>query len=128
MKNKGYLLDTSVLIWAMEKNPRLKPELISLLENPEVLVFVSVASIWEIVVKREKTPLKVPKNIVKSIKNVNFQILPIESDHVMEIERLSSYHNDPFDRMLISQARAEKLTLISSDKKIGKYKVKLLKV
>ena len=127
MKTKGYLLDTHVFIWAMEKNLRLTSEIVDLLKDPEILVFVSVASIWEIVIKRNKTPLKIPKNVVGSINSVGFEILQIDAPHVMETEKLPYHHKDPFDRILIAQARTEKITLITSDSKIGKYKVKLLK-
>lgn len=128
MRSRGYLLDTSVFIWLMEKSPRLSQKLFDLLGNPKIQVSVSVASIWEIVIKRKKTPLRVPQDIIKGIKSVNFLILPIEAYHVMEIEKLPDYHKDPFDRMLVAQARTENLTLITSDKKIWrKYKVSLLK-
>ena len=56
------------------------------------------------------------------------EILSVNLDHVLELKKLPEVHADPFDRMLVAQARVEKLTLISSDKKLGKYKLKFFKV
>lgn len=128
MRNRAYLLDTNIFIWLMEKSPRISQDLYRLLANPKVQVFVSVASIWEIVIKRKKTPLKVPRDIIRGIQSVNFSILPIEAQHVVGTEKLPDYHKDPFDRILVAQARAEKLYLITADKKIWKYKAPLLKI
>ena len=62
------------------------------------------------------------------MKNFEFEALSIDLNHILELEKLPDYHKDPFDRILISQAKAENLTLISSDRKIWKYKIKTLKV
>lgn len=128
MRSKGYLIDTHIFIWLMEKSPRIQKDLFIHLQNPHIPVFLSIANIWEIVIKRSKKPLRVPKDLMRSIKATNLLILPIEARHVLGIEKLPLHHKDPFDRILIAQAKAEDLTLITHDKKIWKYDVSILKV
>lgn len=129
VKSNSFLIDTEIFIWGMENSLSLSSKLKSLLRDPKNQIFLSTASVWEIVIRKAKGTLKVPKNIEESIKKAGFKILSIEISHVLEVEKLPSYqdHRDPFDRMLISQAKAENLTLITSDPKIWKYKVSILK-
>lgn len=122
-----YLIDTQVFIWLMEDNRKVSPEIRTLLQDPSINVFISIASIWEIVIKQAKGRLKIPKDIEKSIDELEFRVLPIEIFHVLGLRKLPNYHKDPFDRILISQAKVEKLTLISSDKKIWQYDLPLIK-
>lgn len=128
MRNKGYLLDTHIFIWLMEKSPRIQKDLFIFLKNPHLPVFLSLVSIWEIVLKRSKKPLRVPKNIMRGVNAANLLTLPIEMRHILGVEKLAYHHKDPFDRMLIVQAKEEKLTLITHDKKIWQYNVSILKV
>ena len=123
-----YLLDTHIFIWWLEADERLERGLKSIIDDPAYIKFVSIATFWEIVTKvhAKKLVLKIP---VKDIlKNFEFEALSIDLNHILELEKLPDYHKDPFDRILISQAKAENLTLISSDRKIWKYKIKTLKV
>lgn len=121
-----YLLDTHVFIWAMEENKRLSQDIKSKISDPDNKIFVSVATVWEIIIKKRKG-LKVPGDIPAGIQKSNFILLSIDINHVLEIEKLPGIHKDPFDRILIAQAKAEGLTLITSDKKIWKYKIALIK-
>jgi len=127
VSNKGFLLDTQVFIWWMEKNPRLSNELFKLLNDPQDQIFLSVASVWEMVIKKGKKKLKSPKDIEGGVKASGFSTLHIEILHVLGVEKLPSYHKDPFDRILIAQAKIENLTLITSDQKIWKYNIDILK-
>lgn len=127
MKSNGYLVDTQVFIWLMQRSPRLKRDLLLLLANPQVHLYLSTASIWEIILKRAKTPLKVPKNIVHGVEKAGFLLLPIDLEHILKVETLPLLHKDPFDRILIAQAHVEGLTLVTSDRKIWKYKLPILK-
>ncbi|MBI2039689.1 type II toxin-antitoxin system VapC family toxin [Candidatus Microgenomates bacterium] len=122
----NYLLDTQVFIWAMEKSTRFSKAFQKVISDPNNMVFVSVATVWEIIIKKRKG-LKVPRDIAGGIKKSLFTILPINIDHVLEIEVLEDYHKDPFDRIIIAQAKVEKLTLITVDEKILKYHIKALK-
>ncbi len=121
-----YLLDTHIFIWWMEEK-RLSKTLMDLLGDPRNKIYLSVAAIWEIVIKHSKGKLKISKDIEKGVKNSGFIVLPIETLHVLETGKFPNYHNDPFDRILIAQAKVENLTLITSDKKIWKYKLSFLK-
>lgn len=123
-----YLLDSHFFIWLMEDSKKVSPEIKLLIKDSVNEVFVSVIAVWEIVIKKSKG-LKTPKDITGGITRAGFKILPIEISHALEVEKLPLYrdHKDPFDRMLISQAKVEKLTLVTSDPKIWKYKLSLLK-
>lgn len=129
VKSDSFLIDTQIFIWGMEKSSSLSSEIKTLLQDPGNQIFLSVASVWEMVIKKSKGRLKTPKNIKESIKEAEFKLLPIEISHVLEVEKLPNYkdHKDPFDRILISQAKVENLTLITSDPQIWKYKISILK-
>ena len=127
MNSKGLLLDTNAFILSMEKSGRLTKDLIELIQSPQNAVFLSVASIWEIVLKKEKGKLKVQGDPEKDAQKANFIILPIQAQHVLAIQKLPSHHKDPFDRLLVAQSQVENLTLVSSDRKIWKYDVDVLK-
>ena len=122
-----YLLDTHVFIWWMEENKKLPAEIKSIIDDPFNNIFISVITPWEIVIKIKTKKLKVPKNYASYVLNGIFKLLPIEISHVLEVEKLPYIHKDPFDRILISQAKIEDLTLITSDQKIFKYKVSMIK-
>ena len=122
-----YLIDTHVFIWLMENSKKISPEIKTFLQDPSIDVLISIVSIWEIVIKQAKGLLKSPKDIEGSISEAGFKVLPLEVSHVLKLKRLPDYHQDPFDRILIAQALAENLTLITADPKIWKYKLKLLK-
>ncbi len=118
-----YLLDTHILIWLAEDSKQAF-KIKRLLQDINTEVFVSVATIWELVIKKAKGKLDTPKDIEGLIDKSGFTVLPIEISHVLAVGQLPTYkdHSDPFDRILVSQAKAEGLTLITSDPKIWKYK------
>lgn len=124
----SYLVDTHIFIWLMENNKKVSPRIKTLLQDPRANVFISIASIWEMVIKQTKGQLKIPKDIEGGIENSGLMILPIEISHVLETGKLPLHHKDPFDRILISQALIENLTLITADQKIWKYHLPLIKV
>ena len=122
MKN-NFLLDTHVFIWAMEDNKLLPQGTKNKIADPNNKIFVSVASIWEIVIKRNLKKIKVNFDIESSIGKAGIEILAIEASHALETGKLPPHHKDPFDRMLVAQAIVEKLTIITTDEKIKKYDV-----
>lgn len=123
MASKGILLDTHIFIWAMEGSNKLTPTLKNRITNPLNKIFVSVASILEIVLKRKRGKIKLSFDIESSIKTAGFEIINIELTHVLAQEKLPLYHKDPFDRILIAQSIVENLSLVSKDSKIGRYKL-----
>lgn len=120
------LLDTHVLIWVLENNPKLSGEAKKTIINGKNMVFVSVVSIWEISIKKAMGKLDVPDNLAQEIEQHRFTLLDINYDHAQLAGELPNIHKDPFDRMLIAQTKIEKLTLITADKVINKYDVKVL--
>ena len=121
-----YLLDTHVFIWWLEADKKLTSKIKSVIDNPDNIKFVSVVTFWEIVIKvhAKKLILKIPVRDI--LKNFEFEVLNIFLTHVLKLEKLPNYHKDPFDRMLVAQAKVEDCTLITKDPKIKRYKVKII--
>lgn len=128
VSNNHFLLDTHVFIWLMQADKRINPNLRTLIQDPTNNIFISVATVWEIVIKKGLRKIKVPKDIEGGIKYAGLSIMPIELSHVLYVEDLPVYHKDPFDRILIAQAKVENLTFITHDKQIWKYDVDALKL
>lgn len=122
-----YLLDTHVFIWAMEGNKRLPGEIKNQISDPQNKVLISVATFWEIVIKRKLNKIKIGFNLESSTREAGIEVIPIQIAHVLYTEKLPLQHKDLFDRMLVAQAKVENLTLITSDEKILNYKVTTLK-
>jgi PIN domain nuclease of toxin-antitoxin system len=91
-------------------------------------VYVSSATIWEIEVKRATGKLRAPEDPVALVDDAGFDRLPISFEHAVEAGRLPLHHRDPFDRMLIAQARLEGLTFATADESLARYAVPLLTV
>lgn len=120
-EGKDFLIDTNIFIWAMERSKKLSSKIRFILENPSNTIYISVATVWEIVIKQAKGRLKTPTDIEEGIRKAGFLLLPIQISHVLRIRTLPLHHKDPFDRMLVAQAQVENLIFISSDEKIWKY-------
>lgn len=120
------LLDTHVLLWWLDDNPLLSAKARTIISSSKNLAFVSAASIWEISIKKSLGKLKVPDNLDTAISTSGFQTLDIAMPHAAIAGSLSRHHDDPFDRMLIAQAIAEKLTIITHDKRFKHYEIPLI--
>jgi PIN domain nuclease of toxin-antitoxin system len=110
----------------MEDSKNLSENIKIKIRNPESKIFVSVVTVWEIVIKRSLKKIKVSFDLKSSIKKAGFEVLPVQISHALRVEKLPIIHKDPFDRILISQAKVEYLTLITDDPKIKKYKIPTL--
>jgi PIN domain nuclease of toxin-antitoxin system len=119
------LLDTHVLLWSVGADPKLKPALRDAIEAAEE-VFVSAVSIWEIAIKSALGKLVVAGDIESRALDAGCQPLPVTWAHGRDAGRLPLHHHDPFDRLLIAQARVEGLTLVSADRLFSHYDVSLL--
>ena len=119
-----YLLDTNILLWWFYSHPNLGSQAKDLIQNPENSIFVSAASVWEISIKMGKGNFAVPDNFTELLYDEGFTELNITHLHAMHVLELPLHHSDPFDRILISQALVENLTLISTDNKFSLYTVK----
>jgi len=113
------LLDTCALIWFLRDDPELSERAAQLIENPDTYAFVSVVSIWEIAIKASvgklPTPIGFQDSLEDKLKASGFNILPVEFRHASGVYSLPLVHSDPFDRLLISQCKVEKLTGITND-------------
>jgi len=126
-----YLLDTHIILWAGFNVKRLSRKAKSILENPENALYFSPISLWEISIKHEKHPEQMgitSKRVREIAIKMGFIELPVRSRHGVDIAKLPDIHNDPFDRMLITQARSDGLYLISHDDKVIAYGEPVVKV
>ncbi|WP_280420330.1 type II toxin-antitoxin system VapC family toxin [Nocardia carnea] len=121
------LLDTRVVLWWLTDDPSLTDELKHRLDDdPDV--FVSVVSIWEVAIKQAAGKLGGPLDMPERIRDSGLVTLEISSAHAIAAGRLPLIHRDPFDRMLVAQAKAEGLTLVTRDPWCHKYEVPILAV
>ena len=113
---KRYLLDTHLIYWWMTADPRLGKATQRLVADIESEIVVSTASVWEMVLKNSKGKLPLPQgSLAEQLKAQGFVLLPILPRHIEAVRSLACAHADPFDRLLIAQARDERLTLLTRD-------------
>jgi len=91
-------------------------------------VFVSAASVWELEIKRAAGRLKAPEDIEALVEDAGYERLGISFEHAVAAGRLPAHHSDPFDRMLVAQARIERLTLATADEELARYDVPTLAI
>ena len=124
------LLDTHIALWAIAGTDKLSLEIIKLLESRNNEVFYSIASVWEVAIKHKIRPEQMPvpeEEFVKLCHKTGFVQLPIKNEHIfllktLERPTIAPKHNDPFDRLLIAQAKYENLKLVTHDSLIQGYK------
>ncbi len=120
------LLDTHTLLWWLSDNETLRDEARSAIAAEGNSVFVSAASAWEISIKRSRGKLDAPTDLEEQVTRNRFEPLPINISHAHTAGSLPRHHDDPFDRMLIAQAQAEELTLVTRDTRFDLYDVTTL--
>jgi PIN domain nuclease of toxin-antitoxin system len=122
---RGYLLDTQAFLWWTSDPERLPGRLFTILNEPESKLLLSVASCWEMQIKIGIGKLVLAEGMERLVEReieVNaLEILPIGFTHTSELRNLPPLHKDPFDRMLIAQAKVESLALVSGDEIIKRY-------
>jgi len=121
------LLDTSVLLWTLLTPDRLLATPREAIEDGANEVFISIASPWEIAIKKSRRNLNPPDDLDVQLAEKRFSLLPISLQHTRAIESLPHHHGDPFDRMLIAQAQMDGLTIVTSDRKIARYQVAVMR-
>lgn len=118
------LLDTHLLLWAASEPQRLSAKARNLLLDPANHLLFSSASLWEISIKNglERSDFNVdPRRLWRMLLISGYRELPITSEHTVVVNDLPHLHKDPFDRILIAQARVEGVTLLTADKVVARY-------
>jgi PIN domain nuclease of toxin-antitoxin system len=124
---KKILLDTHTLIWWAEDDERLPASARKIITAAKNHIFISVVSIWEMAIKARLGKLDLrssPRNYVNAIRADNdFSTIAIEAEHAASVYELPLHHHDPFDRLLIAQAKVEKMIVVSNDDVFNRYDV-----
>lgn len=118
------LLDTHLLLWAASEPKRLSAKARMLLLDPANHLIFSSASLWEISIKNglDRSDFNVdPRRLWRMLLVNGYRELPVTGEHTVAVSELPSLHKDPFDRILVTQARVEGLTLLTVDKLVAKY-------
>ncbi len=121
------LLDTQILVWATQASFRISKPARDALADPVNHRFVSLASIWEIAIKRTIGKLPITETMIdKALYDLVIDELPLLREHISIVSSLPLHHRDPFDRLLIAQAKAEGLTIVTSDRAFAGYGIPIL--
>jgi len=119
------LLDTHIILWALTDSPKMSPKARRLISDVDNDIYISIVSPWEIEIKHDKFPEKMPidsEELLKYCSQAGFRNLSIRPAHVRMLKELDQdLNSDPFDRMLVCQAMAEDMTLITHDEKIATF-------
>ena len=121
------LLDTHVLLWWLADDATLKQSARGLIGDAQNSVFVSAVCVWEIRIKQSLGKLDVPEDFKEVLAREPFLFLDVTADHAHAIADLPALHRDPFDRMLIAQARVERLTVITHDPRFEGYEIEVIR-
>lgn len=124
---RAFLLDTHAFLWLAGGDDRITQRVVEIAENPRVDFFLSVASVWEIAVKKSLGRLELVVTLDQFVRRqldaLRTQLLDVRFEHVLAVEALPFHHRDPFDRLLVAQAMTENLNLLSADSQLDRYGV-----
>ncbi len=124
-----HLADTHTLLWAAHAPERLSAAARAALEDGDAVIFFSFASVWEIAIKLGLKKLRLPEplpELIDGLRLRGFRHLPMQVADAVCVSTLPLHHRDPFDRMLIAQAKVHSLTLISADPSMSAYDIDVL--
>lgn len=114
------LLDTNVVIWMTGRRDRIRPDVLAVIADPENELVVSAASLLEIASKVARGRLSFGEDLLAALQR-RVRFLPVTSDHAWRVRDMPVLHTDPFDRLLIAQAQAEGLVLVTGDHALKAY-------
>ena len=114
------LLDSHIILWWLADDPKLSLKARRLIERADD-VYVSAATTWELALKASLEKLRTPEGFVETVEEEGFRHLPITPLHAMAVKALPWHHRDPFDRLLVAQARMEGLRLVTAKRRLARY-------
>ena len=120
------LLDSHALLWWEEDDARLSDRARERIERPDSAALFSAVSLWELAIKQALGKLRLPDSLTSRLAEEGFREVPVTAAHGLLAGELPRHHNDPFDRMLVAQARSEGLTIVTADPRIAAYDVPVL--
>ena len=120
------LVDTHVVIWAASGDPRLAPDVAAALADRRNEVLASAVVVWEVAIKRALGRLRAPDDIADVLLQAGATPLAVSLQHAAAVEHLPRHHGDPFDRLLVAQARLEGAVIVSGDAALRAYDVPVL--
>lgn len=124
------LLDTHVFLWWVSDAPELSDAARAAISDPGNACYLSLASCWELSIKSSIGKLKLKKPVERFVseqmQNNGFLLLNIELRHVAKVESLELHHRDPFDRLLVTQAKTERMTLVTADAVLSDYGIRCI--
>ena len=120
------LLDSHTLLWWLWRSLRLGARADAAIRSPDNEALVSVATIWELAIKRASGKLAAPERLIALCEREGFSLIPIEPLHAERTVNLPMHHRDPFDRMLVAQAQAEGLVIVTADAQMRRYGVRTM--
>ena len=126
------LLDTRIAIWALNDDPSLSEKARELILDPDNTIYYSTVSVWEVMLKHSRRPENIPfdeRDFSEGCAEAGFVPLSLADKHILAVHTLSradgaKEHNDPFDRLLLAQAKVENLSFITHDELISGYEEK----
>ena len=125
--DRGHLLDTHAFLRMTSAPDRLGPKARAVIDDPASRLLLSVASVWEMAIKRSlgklELPAPLPSFLKRQLHATRTELLDVQAEHALEVDELPWHHRDPFDRLLVAQARFEGLTLLSRDAAFDGYDV-----
>lgn len=118
-----YLLDTHIILWWLTNPDTIQKKAQKIIRDKSNVVYVSSASLWEMAIKKSIGRLTLPHNLIEIIAMEGFKLLPINAEESLGVADLAMHHTDPFDRLLIMQAKLNDLIIITRDSKMAEYPV-----
>jgi PIN domain nuclease of toxin-antitoxin system len=123
------LLDTHAFLWAVAEPEKLSKRAARVIEDEANQLLLSVASLWEIVLKAQAGKLQLPEGpqfLAEHMAQLGIGSLPVDTGHVLALLSLPLHHRDPFDRLLVAQCQTERLPIVTADKEIRRYDVQTI--
>lgn len=125
-----YILDTHIYLWLNNEPENLPKTIDKIVQDDNNELIISTATLWEIQIKYQLEKLILPRPFKEMVDEIIteklYTILPINEHHILNLQNLEYFHKDPFDRIIISQAMCEDLTLLTVDEHIVKYPIKFI--